>query len=654
MTNVSQVGTPSALATSTGLSSGTGSVTGTWSGTQPRTAGDLLVAVFYAGDSSTAAASTLSTGSGWTKTKEQVTGASVLAIWTKIATGADAAPGFSSALVGTAGKGGVGVYLMELTANDGTTPVLVSGAIGGTGTSLVVPSGGTVTVVGCYAIAAAMNTIFTAGTTSFTRSATFTNQVNNGASSLNEHVNIDIQANPATGAAISDTIGGLGSVTDAAGAMIVVQPTTSTSVTVTGVVSDVASASPAGIVGITVAGVVSNTTSASPAGVVGVTVSGVVSNVTSASPAGSVGIKVLGVVSNVTSASPAGVVGIKVTGVVSNVTSASPAGTVTGSANVTGVVSNTTSASPAGSVGIKVNGVVSNVLSASPAGSVGIKVTGVVSNVTSASPAGTVTGSANVIGVVSRVTSASPAGTVSGTANVIGVVSNVTSASPAGSFVSNVTVHGVVSNVTSASPAGKVPRKIFDFGGSTAADKDQFDGIATLASPVYNGSATIVSPLYNGTASNNLYDGTISQLTYNGTADVEPVYNGIATMATVFDGTTEGFIMQTQNVTLGEFNDELVNVAIKDSGGSAVNLTGKTLKAYLKTAAGVSDSDPSTIVLASGGAINWVSQSGGTAQVTIAHADISDLSVGFWRVDVVDGSGNQNTAIQGTVTITPL
>lgn len=438
--------------------------------------------------------------------------------------------------------------------------------------------------------------------------------------------------------------------------VVSLKTTTTTNVTVTGVVSNVTSASPAGTVGIGVIGSVSNVTSASPAGSVSgsAAVVGVVSNVISASPVGSVNIGVSGLVSNVVSASPPGTVGIGVIGHVSNVTSASPAGAVTGSANVTGLVSNVTSASPPGKVTIGVTGHVSNVTSASPAGTVGIGVIGVVSHVTSASPVGAVTGTATVTGVVSNVTSASPAGTVSGTANVIGVVSNVTSASPPVSFAHDANVIGVVSNVTSASPAGTVPRKIFDFGGSTAADKDQFDGIATLASPVYNGSATLVSPLYNGTASNNLYDGTISQFTYNGTADVEPVYNGIATMATVFDGTTEGFIMQTQNVTLGEFNDELVNVAIKDSGGSAVNLTGKTLKAYLKTAAGVSDSDPSTIVLASGGAINWVSQSGGTAQVAIAHADISDLSVGFWRVDVVDGSGNQNTAIQGTVTITPL
>lgn len=420
-----------------------------------------------------------------------------------------------------------------------------------------------------------------------------------------------------------------------------------------GLASNTASASNVGTVATGTIGQVSNSTSASPVGVPAISVTGVASNTTSVSNVGTIASGAIGIASNATSASPVGTPKIAVTGIISNTTSASLVGTVNLSTFVTGITSNTTSASPVGTVGTGTIGQPSNTTSASLVGTAKIAITGVASNTLTASPIGTVTGSAPVTGVTSHVTSASNVGTVA--VKPIGLVSNTTSASLVGT--AKIAITGLVSNTVSASPVGSV--SVF-----TPRDPEQFSAIITDANTLgavvtgntFGTGSLVVGP-WGGIVSRFTLDGIGGVLDhhYGGTVADANLFGGTVTDANLFGGTQIGFTMQAQNITLGEFNDELLNITVQQSG-SAFNLTGFTLKAYLKTAAGVSDTDPSTITLSSTGgspAITVISAPAGTIQIRIARADITP-TVGFWRLDVIDGSSNQNTVVQGTVTVTLL
>jgi hypothetical protein len=111
--------------------------------------------------------------------------------------------------------------------------------------------------------------------------------------------------------------------------------------------------------------------------------------------------------------------------------------------------------------------------------------------------------------------------------------------------------------------------------------------------------------------------------------------------------------MQEVDIILGEFNDETLAVAVLNNG-VAQDLTGKTLQALFKTAAGVLDTDPSTVTLtSSSGGIVVTNAVGGLATITIPRADLASAGVTFWRLDVV-AAGLQNTAMYGKVSITLL
>lgn len=560
MGTVTQVGTPTAVAKSTALSSGTASSASfttppAWSGTQPRTAGDFLIAIVSAGDSSSAAATAEASGTtGWAKEAEIILSGSLCAIWAKVATGSDAAPNFTSALSGTAGHGFLSVYLIELTGQDGTTPVPIAGSNDtNSAKTLTVTTSGSVGRTGSYAICGSQIQFGTSNTQSSVTGSGFSNVSTDGATAFG-HSFADVEANPATGSAVADAMGTLTAFpTGWTGVSIVVQPSSATNATVTGLTSATADASPTGSVTVAVTGLVSNTTGAAPAGSVQTGISGVTSSVTSASPAG----------------------------------------TVTGTAHLTGAVSGVTSASPAGTVKVAVTGVTASSTSTSPAGHSVVAVAGLTSAVTSGSPAG----------VVSAITPRE--------------------IEALGGTTTDTNLYGGIATETNI--LGGIP--VADFA----------DAVATVTT--VDGAATRVSPVYGGTATDaNVLGGTVTD-------------------ANLFGGTWMGFTMQAQNITVGEFNDELIDVSVT-SGGSAFNLTGYTLKVYLKTASGIDDADPSTVVLSSTGgspAITVVSAPAGTIQIRIAHADLTDATnIGFWRLDVIDGSGNQNTAVYGTVTVIPL
>lgn len=152
----------------------------------------------------------------------------------------------------------------------------------------------------------------------------------------------------------------------------------------------------------------------------------------------------------------------------------------------------------------------------------------------------------------------------------------------------------------------------------------------------FNGTALVVDPNRNGTASVTAINGTVTETSYNAT---EVAWGMIAA-----------------NLTLGEFDDSSVNLAFTTSGGGALDLTAATVDVYLKTAAGVLDSDGTTKHYSSAGgspAITITNPTGGLATVQIPMADIVNASLTFWKASVTIG-GKRNTAMFGTVTTTLL
>ena len=87
-----------------------------------------------------------------------------------------------------------------------------------------------------------------------------------------------------------------------------------------------------------------------------------------------------------------------------------------------------------------------------------------------------------------------------------------------------------------------------------------------------------------------------------------------------------------------------------------VNLTGTTVKCYLKVDALTSDTDASTVVYSSAGAspaITIPTPTNGQAIVQFSHVALEAIGVGraWYRLDVVDASGNTLTYSFGSMEI---
>jgi hypothetical protein len=109
-------------------------------------------------------------------------------------------------------------------------------------------------------------------------------------------------------------------------------------------------------------------------------------------------------------------------------------------------------------------------------------------------------------------------------------------------------------------------------------------------------------------------------------------------------------------LTLGEFDDTSVNLAFTTTGGGALDISTATIDVYLKTAAGILDSDASTKHYSSTGgspAITITNGPGGLATCQIPAADIVSAGFTFWKAVVTIG-GKRNTAMYGNVTTTLL
>lgn len=193
-----QSGTPATPAATTASP-----VTGTWGTGQNRAAGNLLVALVVAGGTTSAAATAQNAGTtGWTKIFESANTLRRAAIWTKPATGADAAPAFTSTISGTAQ---MSCTLIELTdnVNAGRLPVLDTGNSGtGTSGTLTTTTAAAVAAAGEYAVAVDTAGGSTSAANTWGTSGSWTNSFNDGVTA-NGHWVVAVQASPASGSTLA-------------------------------------------------------------------------------------------------------------------------------------------------------------------------------------------------------------------------------------------------------------------------------------------------------------------------------------------------------------------------------------------------------------------------------------------------------------------
>ncbi len=198
------------------------------------------------------------------------------------------------------------------------------------------------------------------------------------------------------------------------------------------------------------------------------------------------------------------------------------------------------------------------------------------------------------------------------------------------------------------------------FGGTFTDTQTGFGGTALTG----NRGGTVVNDTYGGTVTNvNSYTGA-GITGYGGSfTDINAGLGGTDVDTNNYGGTANAgcFVtMQSVNITLGEFNDEVINLTVTNNS-APFDLTsgpGYTLKAFLKVSVGDLDSAGSTKTYVSTGGsppIVVTNGPGGLATWTVPHADLQNATFTFWRLDVVTiGTLLNATAMYGTVSVKPL
>ena len=226
---VTQVGTPATTVYTT--TNGTNTPTLAWSGTQPRTAGDILVLVVTA--AATTSVTAPATPSGWTAGPATgntgTTPHTYTAIFWKVATSGDAVPAIS---VTTSGTTRCGFSLFELAGAENilspvdTTGTYASGSGAASITSMTVTGSTNVAYSGEYGFAAFAHEMGTASTVTYTPGAGWSNFGSDAGTSTRDHNHVDYTSSaPTINVAASDaattTTDGTGY---AAGALITFSP----------------------------------------------------------------------------------------------------------------------------------------------------------------------------------------------------------------------------------------------------------------------------------------------------------------------------------------------------------------------------------------------------------------------------------------------
>lgn len=229
--SVTEVGTPQAPAVSTGTNAP--SVSPTWDVTQARTVGNYLVCVVTNWGGTTGGIP--GTPSGWAQALT-VTGSSrsVVTYFVKVATGGDAAPTIAATNTGTATFSTLTAMLHELTGQDTVTPIAASGSATGTTVNpLVVATTGNVPQSGCFAFGASVLTLTGTVASTLGVSSGWTDVADNAAAVTRAHYIHSIQSNPTSLAALSESFSYTTTGAFLSGAILVIQPTGSMTVTAT-------------------------------------------------------------------------------------------------------------------------------------------------------------------------------------------------------------------------------------------------------------------------------------------------------------------------------------------------------------------------------------------------------------------------------------
>lgn len=113
---------------------------------------------------------------------------------------------------------------------------------------------------------------------------------------------------------------------------------------------------------------------------------------------------------------------------------------------------------------------------------------------------------------------------------------------------------------------------------------------------------------------------------------------------------------EKRDLTLNENNDEEILATLttnQPTAGTALNLTGKTLEAFLKVSASTSDTDGATWKgTSAGGQVTVTNAANGEVTISVPASAIT-TSMAWWRLDVLSGA-LRKTALYGTVTVTNL
>jgi hypothetical protein len=130
-----------------------------------------------------------------------------------------------------------------------------------------------------------------------------------------------------------------------------------------------------------------------------------------------------------------------------------------------------------------------------------------------------------------------------------------------------------------------------------------------------------------------------------------PAWGGTATPAASWAGIVTGGVMGVQLDQAAIVGNDTVYQMQILYNGVPLNLAGYTLKAYLKATRLTPDAD--AVVYQSGSGITITSAALGQFTLTVPHANLPNPSTLWYRVDVIDGSGNITTAIYGNFGVLP-
>lgn len=110
-----------------------------------------------------------------------------------------------------------------------------------------------------------------------------------------------------------------------------------------------------------------------------------------------------------------------------------------------------------------------------------------------------------------------------------------------------------------------------------------------------------------------------------------------------------------QAISLNENNDENVNVVATTNvptAGTVLDLTGKTVEAFLKPSKATADADGAVWKGTIGSGVTVTDAAAGHLTVNIPAASVTTTQT-WWRVDVLSG-GLRKTVIYGAVTVVDL